>query len=175
MNPREHAGLHTRRFGVAIAVLTTLAPALPAISADGASAICASRIYDYVRRPVDRFAIDFRQTEMISDAVYARYRSELSAAASGLGYDPQDKTFTLHETLSSFPFLNRGLILEAVLVLCTAGGEPDNSCRRADYYVYDSFLDQERLSLILDDMLREPMPAPVDSCDFGQGDWAALN
>src|SRR4051812_46674830 len=174
MNRRGHRHQRATRFAAAVAALAAFAPPVPATLADGASAICVSRIYDYVRRPVDRFAIDFRQSEMISDPVYARYRADLSAAASALGYDPHDNTFTLHETLSSFPFLNRGLILEAILVLCASGAEAQNQCRRGDYYVYDGLLDQERLSLILDDILRQPAPATVDSCDFGQGGWASL-
>ena len=163
------------KVGLLMVALAAMVPAVPSLSADRADAICVSRIYDYVRQPVTAFAIDFRPTEMISKDAYARYRAQLEGAAATYGYDPKDRSFTLHESLSSFPFLNRGLILEAVLVLCAAGGEKDNQCRRADYYVYDAMLDEGRLSLILDDILRQPVPAPVDSCDFGQGDWSALD
>ena len=167
--------MRRNRLGVMIAALVATTPALPSASADRVDAICASRIYDYLRQPVANFAIDFRPTDMIAKDAYARYRTDLEAAAAPFGYDPQDRSFTLHESLSSFPFLNRGLVLEAVLVLCAAGGEKDNLCRRADYYVYDGALDQARLSLILDDMLRQSVPAPVDSCDFGQCDWSAVD
>src|SRR4051794_10409611 len=107
MNGRGNTDFRGRRFAAVLAAVATLAPAVPARSADRVAAICASRIYDYVRQPVGKFAIDFRQTEMISDPAYARYRGDLAATAMAFGYDPQDKTFTLHETLSSFPFLNR--------------------------------------------------------------------
>jgi hypothetical protein len=158
---------------VAAAVCAAASP-VPLASADNA-VVCASRIYDYLRHPVTHFAIESRKTELISADAYARYRTDLLAAASGQGYDATDATFTLHETLSAFPFLNRGVIREVVFVLCAAGGERDNLCRRADYYVYDALVDTDRLSLMLADTLDEALPAPVDSCDFGQGDWSALD
>jgi hypothetical protein len=161
-----------------VAVLAAAAyvgTALPVASADRVPALCASRIYDYLKQPVAHFAIAFRQTETIDDADYARYRSALVTAAGDAGYDPSDRGFTLHETLSSFPFLNRGLILDAVYVLCAAGGEWANDCRRGDYYLYDGAIDAERVALILDDILNQSQPAPIDSCDFGRGDWSALD
>jgi hypothetical protein len=158
-----------------VAGLATLGTALPVASAEKVPAICASRIYDYLKQPVTRFAIAFRQTEMIAEDAYARYRADLTAAAGAAGYDPANGSFTLHETLSSFPFLNRGRILEAVFVLCAAGREGANDCRRADYYLSDGVIDAQRLALILDDILKEGTPAMVDSCDFGQGDWSALD
>jgi hypothetical protein len=159
----------------AVAVSALIGSASPLASAERLSAICASRIYDYLRQPVERFTIDFRQTELIDDAAYARYRADLVAAAKTAGYDPAPGGFTLHETLSSFPFLNRGRILEAILVLCAPAGESTNRCRRADYYLYDGVIDAPRLALILEDILNQAAPAPVDSCDFGQGDWSALD
>ena len=167
--------MRNRKCAALVGVVAMITPALPVAAANRADAICASRIYDYLHQRVANFAIDFRQTEMISRDAYARYRADLEDAALPLGYDPQDRTFTLHESLSSFPFLNRGLILEDILVLCATGGEKDNRCRRADYYVYDGHLDPERLSLILEDMLLQTVPVPVDGCDFGQGDWSALD
>jgi hypothetical protein len=160
---------------VALALLAGAAPLTSVASAERVAAICASRIYDYLRRPVDRFAIDFRQTPLISAGEYARYRADLETAAGPLGFDPVDMTFTLHESLSAFPFLNRGLIREVILVLCAGGREAENVCRRGDYYVYDAAIDVGRLALMLADIVAMAHPAPVDSCEFGQGDWSGLD
>jgi hypothetical protein len=158
-----------------VAVLATVVAAGPAVSVERDPAICASRIYDYLPKPVTAFRIDFRQTELVSNYVYDRYRSDLAAAALPFGYDEADTTFTLHETLSTFPFLNRGAVLDLIFVLCAAGQEWSNDCRRADYYLLDGRVDRPRLSLLLADTLLEPTPAPVDPCDFGKGSWSDLD
>ncbi len=159
---------------IALVALSLNAVSAPAAAAEKIGALCASRIYDFLHWPVGHFAIDSGRTQLISPAEYARYKQQLEDAAEPLGFDPVSTAFTLHESLSAFPFLNRGIIREVILVLCAAGLEKDNICRRADYYLYDAVIDPDRLADILSDILRMPQPAPVDACDFGQGDWAAL-
>ena len=164
-----------KRITAVVALLATVVSAAPAVSVERDAAICASRIYDYLQQPVTAFRIDFRQTELISNPVYDRYRSDLTTAALPFGYDETDTSFTLHETLSTFPFLNRGLVLDLIFVLCAAGQEWSNDCRRADYYLLDGRVDGLRLSLLLADTLLEPTPAPIDPCDFGKGGWSDLD
>src|SRR5262249_232583 len=81
----------------------------------------------------------------------------------------------LHELFSTFPFSYYGRILSLVLVLCETGHEKGGECRRGEHYITDSKVDEMRLSLILQDIIRKPDPPPVDSCDFGQGRWSDLN
>ena len=159
--------------GAALALASAI-PVSGAASADKVPQICVSRIYDYVGHPVAHFAIDFRQSDLVSGGDYATYQAQLIAAATPLGYDPSDTTFTLHELYSTFPFLYYGEVSSLVLVLCATGHEKDNECRRGEYYIDDRTLNVDRLSLILSDLLAEPTPAPVDSCDFGLGDWSAV-
>ena len=159
--------------GMLVAAAMLAEPLSNAVAAQRVPQICASRIYDFLKQPVTSFAIVSERSDLVSDDEYARYSGELTAAAAPLGYDPSATKFTLHEELSSFPFLNYGRVFSLVLVLCASGGEKANDCRRGEYYVDDRQLDPDRLSLILSDILTEPVPAPVDSCDFGLGDWPA--
>jgi len=157
-----------------VAAAAVLALPFSSLAADRVPQICASRIYDLLPQPVTKFAIDSVRSDLISDDVYALYQADLKTAAAPLGYDPAATGFTLHETLSTFPFLYYGRVLSLVFVLCATGREKDNDCRHAEYYIDDSVITPERLSLILADTLSETVPAPVDSCDFGLGDWAAV-
>ena len=158
-----------------ISLLAACATILAASPVASAAPICASRIYDYLTKPVTEFAIDFHQNDLISDDLFARYRAELTAAGAAFGYDPAATGFTLHEGLSTFPFLFYGRILSVVFVLCEAGRERDNICRRADYYLLDGVIDADRLALLLADTIVNARPAPVASCDFGRGDWSDLD
>jgi hypothetical protein len=155
-------------------MLAALLAATPVASLEKVDAICASRIYDFLERPVMHFTIDTGRTQLITPDQYARYWRDLAAAAAPLGYDPADMSNTLHESLSAFPFLNRGIIREVIFVLCAAGGERDTICRRADYYIYDASIDSDRLSLMLMDILEIDAPAFIDACDFGKASWSEL-
>ena len=65
-----------------IAVSAALAAQSPSTAMpDKVGAICVSRIYDYLTQPVTAFAIDFHQTELISDGEYATARRRLFDAA----------------------------------------------------------------------------------------------
>lgn len=147
----------------------------PALADPPVPQICVSRIYDNLAQPVASFAVPFRQSDLIDDDLFDRYQSELVSAGTPLGYTAGDAAFTLHEIFSAFPFSYYGRILSLVLVLCETGHEKDGLCRRGEYYITDSQIDVTRLSLILDDIIRKPDPAPVGSCDFGLGGWSDLN
>src|SRR5689334_12249768 len=132
--------MRIRKLSAWAAVLAVLGTQHAALAVDKVGAICVSRIYDFLQKPVTAFAIDFHQTELIADGEYASYKAMLTSVAAPLGYDAANRAFTLHETLTAFPFLYYGTIYAVVLVLCSTGGEKANDCRRADYYVRDHVL-----------------------------------